>query len=174
MVRHLGTKRKTGVKRTEGERWDTGSKYISGSSSFILNAGRQPLQDCRTSKQAKKLPRVCALRFLGELIHAYASRLLLEGGEGVTEDGVGIRAGDLDGLDLDALLVLHAVGLGAGVVGVLVGGAAAVVEHGDDGGTARLVHGHVEGSGAGAHAREGGGEGGGGSDEGGEGNGAHL
>ena len=100
--------------------------------------------------------------------------LLLEGGEGVTEHGVGVRAGDLHRLHLDALLVLHRVGLGAGVLGVLVGGAAAVIEHGDHGGTAGLVHGHVQGGGTSAHAGEGRGEGGGGGNEGGEGNSAHL
>jgi len=74
--------------------------------------------------------------------------LLLEGGEGVTEHGVSVRAGNLDALHLDALLVLHAVGLGARVVGILVRGAPPVVKHSDDRSAAALVHGHVEGSGA--------------------------
>ena len=54
-----------------------------------------------------------------------------------------------------------------------MGGAAAVAEDGDHGGAAGLVHGHVEGGGAGAHALEGGDQGGRGGDEGGEGDGAH-
>jgi len=116
-------------------------------------------------------------------------------GDGLEELGssAGIRAGDDNGLDFDAHLVILAVGLGAGVL--LVGSAAAaaaVVEDGDDGGLARLIvlgrrggaaeEGGSHGSGSaglddlaaaslhGHHGREGGG----GRDEGSECDGAHV
>merc|ERR1712100_165450 len=96
--------------------------------------------------------------------------LLLE----VVEGGGAFTAGDLLHGDLDAHLVVHVTGLGAGVLASGLARAAAVIHDDDVGSAVGLVHGHVEGGGAGAHAREGGGEGGGGGDEGGEGDSAHC
>jgi hypothetical protein len=141
-----------------------GAVAFDGSAARLLSCSKHPSHLCQLAAAGPCRTSTC---------RTSTSCLLLEGGEGVAEHGLGVGAGDLDRLHLDALLVLHAVGLGALVLGVLVGSAAAVIEHGDHGGAAGLVHSHVEGGGAGAHAREGGGEGGGGGDERGEGNSAH-
>ena len=110
-----------------------------------------------------------------------APRLLaLENRDGLLEDSIGVRAGYLGRLHLDAHLVVLGVGLGAFVLGVGTSAlAAAMIKDGDHRRLAGLVHGHADAAGAGAKARlEGGawGECRGGCDDGSESNdlGGHL
>ena len=150
-------------------------------------AKNRPLQD---PYSASKLFHVSCLGLAGV---GAVDALSLEGDRlGELGRGAGIGGSDLDRRNLDAHLVVLAVGLGAGVL--LVGAttlAATVIEDGDHGGAARLVHLGLGGGAAeegGSHGSGGaglhdlaaaslhghhGGEGGGGGDDGGEGDGAH-